>query len=365
MPPFRVGQFVEDLQPGALQRCACELAMRLDRRRFDLHVVASRTGPLAARLVRAGVRVTVRDLPTGPRATLPGLLRRGRFDLLHTFGLSADLRTQWARWVSYPVPLVHSPRIEPGRSRLRGALERLVGGAWRVIVCPSGPAAERHRAATHLPRHRYRVIAPGVASAGGGGDLLAGERYRRRWGVAPDETVVLAIGPLCGAGGTDTLLAAWRRIAGIGRGRLILAGDGPLRGEVDALMLSGPTGGSCQVVAVPDEPADLLAAADIYVLPGPALAGAAGIGEAMAAGAAIVQARGADPFEICPNGDASVVVRPGDPVELAGALSRLIRGPALRQSLGEAGRRVAIESLGLDRMAEKFAAVYEEILSRR
>jgi glycosyltransferase involved in cell wall biosynthesis len=52
---------------------------------------------------------------------------------------------------------------------------------------------------------------------------------------------------------------------------------------------------------------------------------------------------------------------PGDSDRLAACLERLASDPALRRRLGEEARAAAVDRFDARRMADQFAALYEEI----
>jgi glycosyltransferase involved in cell wall biosynthesis len=66
--------------------------------------------------------------------------------------------------------------------------------------------------------------------------------------------------------------------------------------------------------------------------------------------------------EIVVEGETGLLVKPADPVDLAGALLRLVRDGGLRSSMGKAGRARATSLFDVDRTAERVQAVYAEML---
>ena len=56
-----------------------------------------------------------------------------------------------------------------------------------------------------------------------------------------------------------------------------------------------------------------------------------------------------------------VLVPPGDPKALAGALAVLLRDPERRERLGRAGRRAVLERYTAQRMGAEVLSVYREL----
>lgn len=87
---------------------------------------------------------------------------------------------------------------------------------------------------------------------------------------------------------------------------------------------------------------DLLAAADIFVLPSHFEGLPLSVIEAMMAGVPVVTSDIKGCRELVRNGVNGVLVPPGDAAALATALNRLANDAALRHRMGEAGRRIAL-----------------------
>jgi glycosyltransferase involved in cell wall biosynthesis len=85
--------------------------------------------------------------------------------------------------------------------------------------------------------------------------------------------------------------------------------------------------------------------------------------EAMALGKPVVATAAGGPLEIVEAERTGLLVRPGDDVEMAAVLRRLLRDPALRASMGEAGRRRAQEHFSLESFARNMQGEYAEVLS--
>jgi glycosyltransferase involved in cell wall biosynthesis len=85
--------------------------------------------------------------------------------------------------------------------------------------------------------------------------------------------------------------------------------------------------------------------------------------EAMALGKPVVATAAGGPLEIVEPESTGLLARPGDDVEMAAVLRRLLRDPALRASMGEAGRRRAHEHFSLESFARNMQGEYDEVLS--
>lgn len=86
--------------------------------------------------------------------------------------------------------------------------------------------------------------------------------------------------------------------------------------------------------------------------------------EAMAAGVPVVATTAGGIPEIASDGSAELV-RPGDPLELASALVRLVRDPARARMLHERALRRVREQFSFELTAERIYALYDEIVAKR
>lgn len=176
-------------------------------------------------------------------------------------------------------------------------------------------------------------------------------------------SLVLFVGAARYYKGIEVLLRAMAKVDG----RLILAG----RGTQDAALrqLAGSLGiqdrvGFCGEVT-PSRLRILLNAADVFVLPSIDRCETFGIGqlEAMACSKPVVSTDlPTGVRSVNRHGVTGLVVPPGEPESLAGALNLLISDPGLRAELGGAARRLVEQEFGAGRMVSKTLEVYSEVL---
>ncbi len=113
-----------------------------------------------------------------------------------------------------------------------------------------------------------------------------------------------------------------------------------------------------------DVPA-LLREVDISVLPSLCEGLSNVLLESMAAGVPVVATRVGGTPETVEHGETGLLVPPGDPQGLATAIARLIEDSALASRLGAAGRQVAHERFGMDRMVHATEQLYLDLLAQK
>lgn len=199
-----------------------------------------------------------------------------------------------------------------------------------------------------------------------GVDLELFHPRRRSWREATRREAELPPGPLALYLGRfarekhlDVLIRAWAEVERRSGARLVLVGDGPSRAWLQALP------GAERVVWLPFENdrealADLLAAVDLYVAPGPAETFGLAALEAMASGTPVLSVdSGGVPEQVARSG-AGAVYPVGDPGALAEAAARLLQGDL--PGLGAKARAYAERDHGWSTVFDRIFEVYRDVL---
>ncbi len=191
---------------------------------------------------------------------------------------------------------------------------------------------------------------------------------RSELGVANNEPLVGFVGTFGPWHGVLELVKAVSMMQGESAVRFLFVGSGKLKDETEHLVKEA--GLSDRVIftgAVAHErvPA-LLDACDVFMAPHiPLSDGSAFFGsptkvfEYMAMGKAIVASRLGQIGDVLVDGATALLVEPGNPNELAGAILRLVGSPELRRRLGESARRAAVEKYTWQHNARRVLDAYE------
>ena len=205
-------------------------------------------------------------------------------------------------------------------------------------------------------RDRVRIVTPSVDA----------RRFTPRPSDAPPHPpTLLFVGLMRHYKGVEVLLGAMTQLPV--ETRLLLAGDGPMRVEWEALRDALGLQDRVKFLGrVPDEDLPgLYQSADIFVLPATSRAEALGLVmvEAMMAGLPCVTTEvGSGTSYLVREGVNGYVVSPRAPDALAEALGRLTRDPALRARMGAAGRARALREFTLETMVQRVEDLYREIV---
>ncbi len=335
----------------------------LRERGHEAELLAARDSPLANRASEAGI--TVHQVPRlGLRAwaarAMRGLLASGRFELVHLNEPHA-LTAAWLARAHRRLPLLLSRRIgfplqknAVSQARYR-AVERLVANSKEVAqsLIDSGIAAER-----------ISIVNEGVEIF----PLRTTEQRssaRKSWGVRESEFLFGCVSVFVPEKGQRHLIEALPLVRTLHpEVRLLLAGDGGCRAELEALATHL---GQTEAVLFPGfvkEVAQVYAALDAFVFASEFEGLGTALQAAMAAGLACISTKRGALGEVVENERTALVVEPHGK-EFAAAMLRLVTDEGLRRKLSEAGRREVGQRFSAGRMVENTIRVYEDVLKKR
>ena len=212
-------------------------------------------------------------------------------------------------------------------------------------------------------RDRCHVIPEGIDTAQFERcDPDAVRHIRARFG----ERLVISVGRLVYYKGLEYLIRAMADV----RGKLVIIGDGPLRGKLESLATQLGVADKVSFAGVIDNAAAMAYyhAAALFVLASVERSEAFGIVqvEAMAAGLPVVNTslNSGVPL-VSMHEETGLTVPPADPQALAAAINRLLDDSNLRQRLGQAGALRARQEFGLDKMLQPTLDLYRNVTATR
>jgi rhamnosyl/mannosyltransferase len=191
-------------------------------------------------------------------------------------------------------------------------------------------------------------------------DPVAVASLRERYG----DRLVISVGRLVYYKGFEYLIRAMTQV----RGKLLIIGDGPLRGKLQSL--ASTLGLSERVIFAGEIQNEQVVpyyhAADVFALASVARSEAFGIVqiESMAAGLPVVNTNldSGVPF-VSRHGVTGLTVPPCDPQALAAAITRLLDDRSLRAQFGQAARLRAKQEFSVDAMTSHVLSLYHEVMA--
>jgi glycosyltransferase involved in cell wall biosynthesis len=363
----RIAFVIDELEVGGTQRQLLAMAAGLLARGWTVRVVCLR--PVLAMVpefTARGVAVTVIEkharLDLRLLAALCRFLRAERIEVVHAFSATAEFFAGLAaRLVG--CPFVASIRNLREELPLLPALGKRLACRLAHAVVANSEAGARHAVRTRVaPRGKVRVIANAVAP-----DRRAGrprEDVRRELGVPPGACVIAMVGRLVSQKGYDHAVAvAARVLAAHPHVRVLIAGDGPLRGGIHADIERHGVAAGVRLLGERSDVPDLLGAADIYLSTSRYEGQSNAVMEAMAAGLPVAASAVGGTPELVQDGVTGLLFAADDTPAAVDRLSRLVTDARLRRALGARARQHADARYGVDAMLAPLAALYERAVA--
>ena len=377
---MRILYLIDSLAAGGAERSLAALAPAYAERDLRLTVGYLHERPgVRAELEAAGATVRPLAGPWGMAGAVRrarGLLAATRPDLVHTTLFEADLV---GRAAAGRVPVVTSLVNDaygatqagaPGMARWKLGAARLLDAASARRVARfhaiSGHVAELLAARLRLPRERIEVVPRGRDPVALGTRSTARRAAARAaLGVEPGAPLLLAAARHEHQKGLDVLLAAFPAVAEAAPGaRLAVAGrDGNQTPRLRAAAERSGLGGAVRFLGARGDVAELLCAADVFVVPSRWEGFGSVLLEAMALEAPIVASDLPAVREVV--GDDALLVPPDRPDALAAAVTAALADPDGAARRAARARERFLATFTIDRVADGMAGFYRRALAGR
>lgn len=379
--PLRIAICLAHFYPvvAGAERQMFQLAERWAREGHEPHVFTRYVPGLPRREIVKGIAIqrVIRTVPWGPLfglsfiASLAGNLLRSarRYDVV------LDGQVPWEAVATGMVcPILGKPTVVvPASTGPLGDIQQVLDarGSWllRRLVCRNtrfvaiSAQARRELVSLGCQETAIRDITYGVDAghyrpAANGRDASGSTESAER-----DRTVIY-VARLSPVKNPYVLLRAWRRLNAEGRYRLLLAGDGPLAGELhDYAHREGLK--QVEFLGHVDDVAALHHRGSVYVLPSPSEGCPNALLEAMASGLCPVATRVPGIVDVVRDGVNGLLFENDRDDELSAALARVLEDGDLRRQLAAAAREHVVAAYDLDKIAADFLALFRELLSER
>lgn len=193
-----------------------------------------------------------------------------------------------------------------------------------------------------------------------------GGAFRREFDLPENSVVIGMVAQLIPRKGHRYLLEAIRNLrADYPQLRVILFGKGPLQSELESAVLAN---GLSDIVCFAGFRTDLptwLGGLDILAHPADMEGLGVSLLQASAAAVPIVASRAGGMPEAVLDDVTGLLISPGDVPALTAALRRLLKDPALRRRMGEAGRERVLNEFSVDAMITGNLSIYRAVLAQR
>jgi glycosyltransferase involved in cell wall biosynthesis len=364
---------VNNLDVGGLERLVISLLKNLPQDRYDLSLIClSGGGKLFPQidLPASACLVLDKDPVVGSfaeRARVPLLmlrvarfLRERRVDVLNVHNLAPLIYAGGAaRLLPFGPRVVYTEHNQIYRANARGRRKfREYARLAHQIITVSHDLERTlvDKVGVHTPT---RTIHNGIDGARFGGPNDGA--VRRELGIADDAFVFGTAVVLSEQKGITHLLDAAKTVLARAPGaHFVIAGDGPLRQQLEAKAHADRLGPNVRFIGYRSDIPALVASFDTYVLPSLWEGLPLALLEASAQGLPIVASSVGGNPEVVEHGVNGFLAPPADSRALAEALLRIHDEPGLRQQMRENNRQKFAERFSMDAMIRSYVGLFDE-----
>ena len=365
---LRVVQLLATGTNGGAQESVVSTVLRLDPSRHETHVISLSHGSTMARLQRLGYATEVIEEPSDERAAelLADRLIELSAQVLHAHmyraevvGVAAlDIVEQRTGHRPFMVSTVHSSRFRSPADR--ELLERITPKINRLIAVSDAIVEKlvaEGRDTTAISRVYNGVDLERFDEATGG------EAIRAELDIPADAPLAVVVGRLEPEKGHPTLIEAWPVVHHhFPSAHLLVVGEGSERDRLEGLAAAHLRAEICcasvHFLGRREDVPQILAAANVVVMPSYREAQGLAIVEALAANRPVIASNVGGIPEMIRSGENGMLVPSQDPSALASAIALLFRDRALATRLAHAGHALVHEKFCVDDMLRDIEAIY-------
>jgi glycosyltransferase involved in cell wall biosynthesis len=300
---------------------------------------------------------------------LTAMMRRGRYDVVHTHSSKAGVLGRIAARLAGTRAVVHTahgwPFSREEAPLARAMWIRLEGYCARLcqaIVVVASSDREAGLALGVGTAKQYQLIRSGIEIETYRDGSIDRNAARARLGLPNDAFVVVSVGRLSRQKAPLDLLAGFSKLAAHRPdAHLVIVGDGPLRHEVENTVRDRGLSGRVHLLGLRSDVHDILPAADVFALSSHWEGLPRVLPQAMAAGLPIVATRAGGAADAIVPGRNGWLIEVGDVEALGAGLIAFANDPAAARAMGEQGRD-RVEEFSARGMVERLEILYERVL---
>lgn len=300
-------------------------------------------------------------------ASLREILERHKPDIVQTHAVKSHflvslLRGRTFRWIAFH----HGHTSENFKMRIYNQADRSSLRACDVVVSVCTAFANK-LTSKGVRQDRIFVVPNSVKNDFAHLDPKFSEETRKRLAILDDESVILAAGRLSPEKGHRYLIDAIAEIMSSAphlRLRVLIAGAGPLEGELANQIVKRNLEQRVKLIGHCSDVKPLFSIADLFVLPSLSEGSPNVLLESMAACVPIVATTVGGVPEIVTDGESAILVPPANIDLLAKAILKLVENRPLAKELASVARDKARLMFSPTKYDERILNIYDTLLCR-
>jgi len=365
---------INSFYDSSITRIVRNLVRHLGQQNFTWHVGGlNGMGDMQDEFRRLGAKVVVfagpESSPAKTRRHIRAYVEENRIELVHTHTPRTILMLRTALGSKHRQIHLATKHIlnSPGDRSwgvLYSLMDRLLLYTPDHLVAVSDKVLRGITACPGIKSERVSMIRNAVDSAP---YHVPDQRdsCRAEFGLIPEQVLLGTTGRLEKVKRYDLLIRGFSSVhAQFPRSRLMIAGDGTLRRELEKLADDLGIGDAVIWTGFRKDIPRLLAAMDIYIMSSVNEGLSLSILEAMAAGKPVVITDVGGARELVEDGITGLLISPGSSEAIAESLVALLEDPARMSTIARAGRDYAVQEFGVQRMMDSYGRLYGTLTAR-
>jgi len=361
---IRLMHIVLSLNIGGLERVVINLLKGLDPEIYtQILCCLEEPGALIHEVNRLGVKTISLKKGKGIDylllAKLAKVIRQEKIDIIHSHNPTPYFYGVLSGKLAGVPVIIHTRhgRNTP-KSKREIYLRRFLSCMTDRIVAVSNDSMDAAINREKIPSRKVVTIFNGI-------DI---ERYRpnidvvskkKELGILDSDQVIGIVARLSSEKDHSTLLDAFRIVLGNKKNiKLVIVGDGNLRGELQQKAQAISVGENTVFLGERHDVPDLLAVFDLFVLSSLTEGISLTLLEAMAAGLPVVATDVGGNAEVVMDSRTGLIVPPADPRSMANAILKIIRNSSMAKQMGILGRERVSEKFSTSAMVRKYDEIY-------
>lgn len=356
--PLPVALFFSQFLPGGTEGQMIELARRLDRTRFDVHLACLHpNGSWVRRAAAIGeisafpIRSFHHPQTISRMWEFADWCRRRRIAVLHATDLYSNIfALPAAALARVPVRIGNRREINPDKALGLIALQRATYVCAHSIVANSAAVAERLRR-ERVPARAIKVVPNGIDA-----DAYAPH------GPGPLRRIV-TVANLRPEKAHDILIDAFALLAPTApRLELFIVGDGPCADALKQHAAQRGVASRVRFLGHRDDVREILSGSDLFVLTSRSEAFPNSVMEAMAAALPVIATDVGGVPELIQHDVNGILIPVGDRSALVRSVRTLLDHPSRAAALGNSARETIASRFSFTRMVRSFEDLYRQLL---
>ncbi|MBF0217288.1 MAG: glycosyltransferase [Candidatus Omnitrophica bacterium] len=366
---IKVAHVINSLSVGGMEKVVSDIIKRYDKRRiFSTVYCAESEGEYAEGLKEQGIEVRLVNnnrYPLEFAFRLVGIFQREKIDVVHSYsgiyrdatlaGVLAGVKvlmhtdqgkfypdTRWTR-LNHRFFSLFRDKIIAVSDELKEFLSKEVGIDPEKIT------------------RIYNAVDVGDYPVG-----IDAVKKKNEIGIKPEIMVIGMIARLVPVKDHLTLFKAFKEVKKTFHNvKLLVAGDGPLRGALEKAAIQMCGAGEIIFLGNRSDVSELLRIMDIVCLSSLSEGLSLVLAEAMASGVPIVATNVGGNAELVVDGSTGFLVPPGEVESMAEAILELLNGEAKRKEMGERGRERVVNDFNILNTVDSIERIYYDLADKK